>query len=327
MTGRRWAWRRAAGLVALGFGLFVLSLAGASQPADAPSAVAEARHALFIFPGGQALEVHVLVDTSVADPDEVMAGIEAGMPVPAVEEDEVEAAFAILYKWAAEDIPVEMRHWPGADPVGIDGAAVAAWAGGVWNAVPFHAFSFTYAGLTAVQPPNCTAGGGGPPPADGENGVGFGALQSGVLGVTCGYYSLFHQVDGYSRIFEFDILLNSSGIPWSGAGITPPGMYDVYSTMLHEFGHALGLGHSAVPNVVMSATLGTGQQRRVPQPDDINGVWELYGTGVPATETPSPTSTATASPSPSPMPTATPTATPTPTPIPFRMLLPGMTRD
>jgi hypothetical protein len=40
------------------------------------------------------------------------------------------------------------------------------------------------------------------------------------------------------------------------------GAYDFETIVMHEMGHALGLGHSAVPASVMYATLNTGEARR-----------------------------------------------------------------
>lgn len=46
----------------------------------------------------------------------------------------------------------------------------------------------------------------------------------------------------------------------------------------HEFGHSLGLGHSADPNAVMYPTYGNGDLKsfRLAQ-DDVEGIQELYG--------------------------------------------------
>jgi hypothetical protein len=46
--------------------------------------------------------------------------------------------------------------------------------------------------------------------------------------------------------------------------------YDFQTTVTHEFGHALGLGHSADPNSPMFESLATGQVRRVMTVADLN---------------------------------------------------------
>ncbi|GMJ07603.1 hypothetical protein like AT4G16640 [Hibiscus trionum] len=50
--------------------------------------------------------------------------------------------------------------------------------------------------------------------------------------------------------------------------------FDVQSIALHEIGHNLGLGHSAVTTAVMFADY-TGERRTL-DPDDIAGITELY---------------------------------------------------
>lgn len=66
----------------------------------------------------------------------------------------------------------------------------------------------------------------------------------------------------------------NTGITWSlGSGT------DLYSGMLHEFGHALGLDHSLTPGAVMSATYGG--VRTGLTPDDVAGIQSIYGPRTP----------------------------------------------
>ncbi len=76
---------------------------------------------------------------------------------------------------------------------------------------------------------------------NGENGVGFGALPAGVLGVTCTWWSDHVAV-------ESDVRLNA-GDRWY---VTRPSSctnrFSIQAVMTHERGHTFGLGHVAESN-------------------------------------------------------------------------------
>ncbi len=59
------------------------------------------------------------------------------------------------------------------------------------------------------------------------------------------------------------------------------GAIDFHTVALHEFGHSLGLGHSAVVGSVMEAFYGG--PRRTLSADDIAGVQAIYGVPEPNT--------------------------------------------
>lgn len=63
--------------------------------------------------------------------------------------------------------------------------------------------------------------------------------------------------------------------------------FDLFTVVLHEIGHALGLGHSAVVGAVMEPSYAGG--RRTLAADDIAGIQALYG---PAASVPEPSSMA-----------------------------------
>ncbi|KAF0244724.1 MAG: hypothetical protein FD180_2260 [Planctomycetota bacterium] len=75
-------------------------------------------------------------------------------------------------------------------------------------------------------------------------------------------------VDGTNTIIEGNVELNGT-MDWSSSSL-------IEGINLHELGHALGLGHSAVSGAVMASTF-TGTLD--PQPDDVSGMVSLYGTG------------------------------------------------
>jgi len=90
----------------------------------------------------------------------------------------------------------------------------------------------------------------------------------------------------------------------SGGGLTYQGFSTtLYQTVLHEFGHALGLDHSTDPNTVMYATLGPANMDL--NASDIAGIQALYGTTPTPVATPLPTIVAFPTPVPTPVPTPT----------------------
>lgn len=127
---------------------------------------------------------------------------------------------------------------------------------------------------------------------DGENVVGWDALEGNTLGVTCWYRN--QQGDAV----EFDMLFDNDRT-WGGG-------LDLFTVALHEFGHALGLGHSNVGCGALSqAVMCPYYVGPVAGPgaDDIAGLIALYGGDAqepPATATKKPTKTATPSATPVP---------------------------
>ena len=175
-------------------------------------------------------------------------------------------------RWFATD-----RGAPGVSAAEFQAAASRAFA--TWEAVPTATVSFQFAGFTGAQPFD----------DDGVSVLGFQdhPEMDRVLGAT-GF--LIDTVTG--EIVESDIFFNSA-FTWSTSAQGDPTRFDLESVMVHEIGHFLGLGHSAIGEAEMRAdggrrVLGSGAvmfpiamgrgitQDRVLEPDDVAGVSDLY---------------------------------------------------
>jgi hypothetical protein len=163
-----------------------------------------------------------------------------------------------------------------------DFQAVLARAFATWEAVPTASIAFQFGGFVGAEPFD----------DDGVSVVGFQdqPAMDRVLGAT-GFL-----IDTFTgEIIESDIFFNSS-LPWSTASAGDPAAFDLESVALHEAGHFLGLGHSALGEteprsdggrrvlasgaVMFPIAFGRGNTLdRELQPDDIAGVSDLYPDG------------------------------------------------
>lgn len=152
-------------------------------------------------------------------------------------------------------------------------------AAATWMRVPGLPVSFSAQGLTRSQPLD----------TDGRNTIGFldRPDQERVLGATS---FLLDAATG--QILESDIYFNTR-FRWSTATAGEAGASDLESVALHELGHLLGLGHSAIGETEVSGSgrrvLSSGSVMfpiampagsvvdRVLQADDMAGVRDLYG--------------------------------------------------
>ena len=151
-----------------------------------------------------------------------------------------------------------------------------------WQAVPTSSFAATFAGFTSARPLD----------EDNMNVLGFRARPEleRVLAATT-----FTVDTRTGEIVESDVFFNTT-FQWSTAAAGETGRFDLESVAVHEIGHLLGLGHSAIgetelqPNgrrrVIAASTVmfpiafsaGSVEDRRL-KPDDIAGASDVYPEG------------------------------------------------
>jgi hypothetical protein len=130
-----------------------------------------------------------------------------------------------------------------------------------WTTQTSASFDFQYAGTSTVTTNT----------NDGLNVVMFRNASSGSAIATTYWWS------SGSRIIDADIVFWDGGFRFFTGSTGCSGGFYIEDIAAHEFGHALGLGHSAVTSATMYPSVSScATGNRTLDPDDIAGVEALY---------------------------------------------------
>jgi len=170
--------------------------------------------------------------------------------------------------WRSGDLPVSIAFTGSVPGVADDLRALLDVSARAWSTP-----ACTRAGFVAAEPRAFTG-------AEGDNGKNDiivhttdwpAPLATGAAGHTILY------VLG-DRIVEADIHLNAKDFTFAVGAV--PAKIDLQALLIHELGHALGIGHSADARATMNAGLPSGIAARSLEKDDRDAVCALYpGTG------------------------------------------------
>jgi hypothetical protein len=172
---------------------------------------------------------HVLVALAIVIGCEVSAYLKLGTRI---------STGIVQVKWEPGQMPIRYlvtnRDVPGVSAMQLQAALERAFS--AWTGVPTASLSARFDGFTGAEPDA------GENRSDGLSVIGFRSRPDldRVLGSTS-----FKIDETTGQLIESDIFLNST-VSWSVAPTGEPSRYDVESIAVHEVGHLLGLGHSAL---------------------------------------------------------------------------------
>lgn len=195
---------------------------------------------------------------------------------------------AVDVRWPAGAVPYFVHERDIAGVTAAELSAAIGRAAATWQSAPDVNLAFAFQGMTTATPGAL----------DGRNTLGF--MDRPDLDRVLGMTSIILDATT-GAIVEADVFFNTA-FPWSVAAGGESGRMDIESVALHELGHVIGLGHSALGETERSASggrrvLGSGAVMfpialaagavadRVLQADDRAGVFDLYGVEHPARPT------------------------------------------
>jgi hypothetical protein len=146
-----------------------------------------------------------------------------------------------------------------------------------WQSQSGIDFGFSYGGQTSVSTVAF----------DGTNAVFYSDTDGGGALAVCYYWM------GAGTMYQFDIQFFDSDGAYDFIWSLMPSVaqFDIQSVATHEFGHALGLGHSGVATSTMYPSVSPGDTGgRTLHADDIAGAQTLYGVAGPTVTSCSPPS-------------------------------------
>ena len=175
-------------------------------------------------------------------------------------------AYALLgYSWAQPVVPYYINPANMDVPTAAIEPAIRTGAS-AWPLQSGASFAFAFAGYSA-QTTNTN---------DGINLVMFRNASSGsALATTYTWFS-------GTRMIDADIVFWDAGFQFFAGSSGCSGGFYIEDVATHEFGHALGLGHSTLTAATMYPSISTcSQQARSLDADDIAGVLALYPQSAP----------------------------------------------